>query len=201
MGGVALQLGLQPGSLTKLLAMPAGSIDPGTIAPHLQSHKSGVRVLTGQSELFGLAALMPRAHAEAIVRGLGAVGDYVLLDLGNGLGEPMPHLLALCQHVVMAIEPQRMALTLAQAVLTEMTQSFQMPKHKIGLVLINKAASGANFTRDMLVEQLQHELISIITPAPDLAFQSGERGIPIVMLQSDSLAARQFRNVAEYLAT
>jgi MinD-like ATPase involved in chromosome partitioning or flagellar assembly len=183
----------------KLLSMQVNGIDPATIAPYFQEHKSNVRVLTGQSEPLGLAALIPRAHAEAIVRGLGAASDYVLLDLGSGLDEPNPQLLAICHQVIMAIEPQRMALTMAQALLSEMARVLQMPRHKTGLVLINKAASGATFTRDILREQLQHELIGIVTPAPELAFQSGERGIPMVMLQPDSLVARQFRSVAEYV--
>jgi pilus assembly protein CpaE len=201
MGSVALQMSLNQGLLDKLLGMQVASIDPGTIGPCLQEHKSNVRVLTGQSEPLGMAAPIPRAQAEAIVRGLGAASDYVLLDLGNGLDEPNPQLLAICHQVIMAIEPQRMALTMAQAVLGEMTRTLQMPKHKISLVLINKAASGATFTKDNLAEQLRHELIAIVTPAPDLAFQSGERGIPMVMLEPDSLVARQFRNIAEYLAT
>jgi CO dehydrogenase nickel-insertion accessory protein CooC1 len=117
------------------------------------------------------------------------------------LGEPNPQLLTMCHQVIMAIEPQRMALTMAQALLGQMTRTLQMPKHKISLVLVNKAASGATFTRDDFEEQLQHELIGVVTPAPDLAFQSGERGIPMAMLQPDSLVARQFRNIAEYLAT
>jgi len=201
LGGIALQMSLHPGLVDKLLSMQVSGIDPATVVTCLQEHKSNVRVLTGQSEPLGLAAPIPRAQAEAIVRGLGASGDYVLLDLGCGLAEPNPQLLTICHQVIMVIEPQRMALTMAQAVLGEMTRALQMPKHKIGLVLINKAASGATFTRDNLEEQLQHELVGIVTPAPDLAFQSGERGIPMVMLQPDSLVARQYRNIAEYLVT
>ena len=93
-----------------------------------------------------------------------------------------------------------MALSLAQALLVEMTQSIEVPSHKIGLVMVNKAPSGATFTKDAIAGLLLREIIGIVTPAPDVAFQSGERGIPIVMIDPASLVARQFRNVAEYLA-
>jgi len=45
----------------------------------------------------------------------------------------------------------------------------------------------------------QARIIAIITPAPELAYQASERGVPMVTMQPESLVARQFRNVAEYL--
>ena len=131
---------------------------------------------------------------------LGAAADYVLLDLGTGLAEPARHILPICHQIIVTIEPQRMALTLAQSLLVEMTQSLEIPNHKIGLVMVNKAPSGATFTKDAIAGLLLRELIGIVTPAPDVAFQSGERGIPMVMIDPDSLVARQFRNIAEHLA-
>ena len=46
---------------------------------------------------------------------------------------------------------------------------------------------------------LKHELIAIITPSPELAYQASERGVPMVVMQPESLVARQFRSVAEFL--
>ena len=46
---------------------------------------------------------------------------------------------------------------------------------------------------------LKHELVAIITPAPELAYQASERGVPMVIMQPESLVARQFRTVAEFL--
>jgi CheY-like chemotaxis protein/MinD-like ATPase involved in chromosome partitioning or flagellar assembly len=198
--GVALQLGLNHGGIVRLLGQPLANIDMGTVGQQLQDHKSGVKVLSGQIEPPGAAMLIPHGHAEAIVQYLGSAADYLLLDLGTGVAEPSRHILPMCHQIVVVIEPHRMALSLAQALLVEMTQSLQVPSHKIGLVMVNKAPSGATFTKDAIAGLLLREIIGIVTPAPDLAFQSGERGIPIVMIDPASLVARQFRNVAEYLA-
>ena len=67
-------------------------------------------------------------------------------------------------------------------------------------MLINKSPSAATFTKDTIEGLLQHDLVGVITPAPELAFQSAEQGVPMVMKQPDSLVARQLRIVAEHLA-
>jgi pilus assembly protein CpaE len=198
--GVALQLGLNQGGIARLVSQPLANIDLGMVGTQLQAHRTGVKVLSGQSEPSGVAAAIPRAHAEAIVQCLSAAADFVLLDLGVGLAEPNRYILPMCHQIVVTIEPQRMALTFAQTLLVEMTQSLEIPNHRIGLVMVNKAPSGATFTKDAIVGLLLRELIGIVTPAPDVAFQAGERGIPIVVMEPESLVARQFRNIAEHLA-
>jgi MinD-like ATPase involved in chromosome partitioning or flagellar assembly len=140
------------------------------------------------------------AQADAIIRHLAAVSDYLLLDLGVGLDEANRHSLSMCHHIVVTVEPQRVALTLAQSLLGELTGTLNLPSHRISVVVVNKAAAGATFTKDTLKELLQHEICGIVTPAPELALQSAERGIPMILMQPDSLVARQFRSIAEYLA-
>jgi pilus assembly protein CpaE len=199
-GAVALELGLQSGGLARLLNQPLANLDLGTVGAQLQEHKSGVKVLSGQTEPPGVAMSIPRTHAEAIVQTLGAAADYLLIDLGSGLAEPNCYILPMCHQVIVTIESQRMALTLAQSLLNEMAKSLEIPTHKTSLVMINKAPSGFSFTKDSITGLLQRELIGIVTPAPDVAFQAGERGIPMVIMEPDSLVARQFRTLAENLA-
>jgi len=200
MAALALHLGLRQGGLTRLLNQPVESLEPRTVEAQLEEYKLGVRLLSGQIEPPGTAMSISQAQADAIIRNLGAVADYVLLDLGAGLGEANRHSLSLCYHIVVAVEPQHVALTLAQSLLGEMTGRLNLPSHKISVAVVNKAAAGATFTKDTLKELLQHEICGIVTPAPELALQSAERGIPMILMQPDSIVARQFRSIAEYLA-
>jgi DNA-binding response OmpR family regulator len=200
MAALALHLGLRQGGLTRLLNQPVESLEPKSVEAQLEEYKLGVRLLSGQIEPPGTAVSISPAQADAIIRNLGAVADYVLLDLGAGLGEANRHSLSLCYHIVVTVEPQHVALMLAQSLLGEMTGPLNLPSHKISVAVINKAAAGATFTKDTLKELLQHEICGIVTPAPELALQSAERGIPMVLLQPDSLVTRQFRSIAEYLA-
>jgi CheY-like chemotaxis protein len=200
MTAASFQFGLRrPGSVARLLEKPAEQIDARLVEAQLEEHRSGVFVLSGQVEPFGVAAAMSPAHAEAIVRQLGSMADYLVLDMGVGLGETNCRLLPGCYQIVVTIEPQRASLMLAQSLLAEMVGALNIARHRIGLVLVNKTPSAATFTKEMIEGLLQHDLASVVTPAPELAFQSSESGVPMVMAQPNSLAAQQMQAVADYL--
>jgi len=199
MATLGLQLDLHGGGMAHLLNQPARSIQPEIVEAHLVEYQTGLRVLSGQIEPPGVATPISPDHAGVILRDLGVVADYILLDLGVGLDAANRYLLPACHHVIVTIEPQRVTLALAQALLSELDHTLAVPGYKVGVVMINKAPTGATFAKDTLEEMLKHKFIAIITPAPELAYQASERGVPMVTMQPESLVARQFRNVAEYL--
>jgi CheY-like chemotaxis protein len=197
----AFPLGLRhPGSIASLLQKPADQLDQFTIEAKIEEHKSGLRVLSGQPEPPGAAAPLSPAHAEAITRELGMMCDYLLLDLGIGLGEVNRRLLPRCHHVVVCIEPVRTSLALAEMLLSEMHTVLNLPQYKVSLVLVTKAPSAASFTKETIEGLLKHDLSGVITPAPELAFQSSDQATPMVLLQAGTLAAQQFQAIANHLA-
>lgn len=201
MSATAIQMGLRRhGGIKRLLEQPAEQIGARAVEAQLEEHKSGVRVLWGELEPVGVATPLLPDQAETIVQHLGAMADYLLLDLGVGLTETNRHILPICWHVVVAVEPHRVALMLAQALLDQMTSGLTLPRHKISVVLVNKAPSASTFTKDAIEGLLQHDLAGVVTPAPELAFQAAESGNPMVAAQPTSLVAQQLRSVAEYLA-
>jgi CheY-like chemotaxis protein len=200
MAAASFQFGLRrSGPIARLLEKPLEQIDVRMVDAQLEEHHSGVFILSGQIEPFGVAAAVTPAYAEAILEQLGSVADYLFLDLGVGLGETNRHLLPECYQVVVAIEPQRPSIELAKPLLVEMVESLNIARHRISLVLVNKAASAASYNKEMIEGLLQHELAGVVTPAPELAFQSSENGIPMVTAQPDSLAAQQIQMIADRL--
>lgn len=201
MAASAVQLNLRrQGGTWRLLDQPVEQIEARLVEAQLEEHKTGVRVLGGQIEPFGVAMSLLPSHAEVIVQHLGAMADYLLLDLGVGLGETNRHILPTCNHIVVTTEPHRVALTLAQALLDEMTTSLSFPRHRISVVLINRAPSASTFTREAVEGLLQHDLAGVVTPAPELAFQAAETGHPMIVAQPTTLVAQQLRQIAEHLA-
>jgi DNA-binding response OmpR family regulator len=202
MAASAVQLGLQRyGAMARLVGQPVEQIEARTVEAQLAEHSTGVRILSGQVEPPGVAASVPPAHAEAVVRHLGAMADYLLLDLGVGLDEVNRRVLPVCDRVVVAVEPDRVALTLAQALLNEMALSLNLAPERISLALINRARSAASLTSDEIRRLLQQDVAGVVTPAPELAFQAAEQASPMVILQPDSPVAQEFRTIAEYLAS
>jgi len=189
------------GGIARLLEQPVEQIEPRMVEAQLEEHTTGLLVLDGQIEPPGAGLSLSLPYAEAIVRHLGSMADYLLLDLGMGLGEVNRSLLLRCQHVFLTVEPNRTSLTLAQTLLSEMNASLNLARHKIGVVLVNKAPSAASYNKETIEGLLQHDMVGVITPAPEPAFQSAERGVPMVMLQASNLVAQQFREVANYLAS
>jgi DNA-binding response OmpR family regulator len=201
MSASAIQLGLRRhGGMAKLLDQPVEHIEARIVEAQLEEHRTGVRVLSGQLEPPGVATSVLPRYAEVIVRHLGSMADYLLLDLGVGLGEVNRRILPSCDHIVVTTEPHRVALTLTQALLDKMTMSLNLARHKISVVLINRAPSAATFSKATIEGLLQQDLAGVVTPAPELAFQAAEQGKPMVMAHPSSLVAQQIQSIAEYLA-
>ena len=198
---IPLSMGLEyEGGLARLLAKPVETIDARSIDAELQEHYSGVMVLAGQVAPAGTALEVSPTHADAIVQYLAAISDYLLLDLGVGLDDTNRTVLPICDQVVVAIEPQRVALVLARALLDEMAASLNLASHRIRPVQVTRTMSAANFTKTTVEGLLHRDLGDVIPPAPELAFRAADDGVPMVLVQPTGLVAQQFQAIAQHLA-
>ena len=196
----ALQLGLpEHDGLGAILERPIGQIDAEFIEAQLDEHQSGLLLLGSRSDPIKTAKRGSAEHAEAIVRRLGARARYLFLDLGVGLDEVNERVLGRCRHVVVPVEPNSIALSLAEELLKEMNQELKIPRHRISLIMIKRSRSAASYTKEEIEEELGHNLIGMIPPAPELAFESSKQRTPMVLVHLDSLVVRQFRNFAKDL--
>ena len=91
-------------------------------------------------------------------------------------------------------------LMLAGEVFENSVEGIMIADAETRLVLVNKAPSAASFTKETIEGLLKRDLAGVITPAPELAFQSTEQGQPMVVLQPTSLATQQVQAVANHLA-
>jgi MinD-like ATPase involved in chromosome partitioning or flagellar assembly len=66
--------------------------------------------------------------------------------------------------------------------------------------MVKKTRSVVALSERTLEDVMQHETADIVPPARGLAFQAAEKGAPMVVVRPDSLAAMQFRTIAEHLA-
>jgi hypothetical protein len=73
-------------------------------------------------------------------------------------------------------------------------------RDRVGIVLFNRAPSATSVSKTT-IEKLLGDVITVIPPAPELAFQAAEVGVPMVQFQPDSLASSQIRDLAKYLLT
>jgi len=198
---LALQMGLRPQQGLQVLAGrdPAG-ITADTILAHADRHVSGVLVLGGIPAPRGTTPSFTPAHAEAIIRALEEAVDYVLVDMGTGLDAVNQALLRALDYVMIVLEPHRISLLLAQELLAAL-DNLEVGRHRQGIVLINRAPASTTPTKDTVEGFLQREIAVVIPPAPELAFQSAERGTPMVIMQPESLIAVQFHQLAQHIVS
>jgi len=197
-GNMGLQLGLtHSAGLVTLMSKPPEELDARVVEAQLASHSSGVRLLLAPPE--PRANLLPVRQVEAVLRQLDRMCDYLVLDLGTGLDDATRAVIRQCRYVVLVTEPQHVALRLAQSAIAELA-AMDVLREKIGVVLSNRAPSAATVAKSA-VEGLLGEVISVIPPAPELAFQATETGTPLCLLQPGSLVSSQIRDLAKYIAS
>lgn len=197
---LALQMGLRPQRGLQILAQrdPA-TLTADSILAHVDRHASGVLVLGGLPHPGGMTPHLTLRHAETILRRLEEAADYVLVDMGVGLEGNNQALLRILHYVVVVIEPQRVSLMLTEGLLAAL-DGLEIGRHRQGVVLVNKVPTSMTPSKDMVAELLQREIICVIPPAPELAFQAAERGTPMVMMHAAGLIALQFHQLAQYIA-
>jgi DNA-binding response OmpR family regulator len=201
MSTLALQLGLTPReSLQQMIEQPIGTLNAEAILAQMERHPSGVMVLGGTPAPLGTAKPIPPLHADAITRHLGTVVDYILIDLGSDLGEVNRSLLRLVDYVLLVIEPHRIALLLAQAMLAGL-EEIGVGRHRVGVILYHSIAAAVSLDRGTVESFLQQEIKAIVSPAAELAFQAAEQGQPMLLLQPESVPAMQFHQLAEFLTS
>lgn len=193
-GAIGLQIGMtRQVGIANLLSKRVEDIDAAAVEAQLTVHTSGVKILLAPST--PRTGGLPAAHAKVIVQHLAAQNDLLLLDMGAGLDDGTRAAVQLCHYLIIALEAQRVALTMAQNLLTEL-EALRVPRSNIGLVLINRTPSASSFTRSAIESMLQSTMLTVIPPAPELAFQASESGTPLVIMQPNSLVSTQIKEMA-----
>ncbi len=198
-GDIALQLGItRPSGLPALLSRQAEEINPKVLEPALITHVSGTRLLLTPTEQRTEAMTVSAGHADAIVRQLANLSDVVVLDLGSRLDEGVRAALPLCSRVIVALEPQRTAVLLAQSLIAHLEKVGAGPD-KIVAVVYNRVPSASGLSKGTIEGLLNRDVAVTIPPVPEVAFQASEQGTPIIMVQPGNVVSDQFRELARFV--
>jgi DNA-binding response OmpR family regulator len=199
LGSVALQLGQAPqGGLSTLMSLNPDMLDQETVERQIVTHASGLRYLPASLQPENGQGHLLTEHVEALLNRLATVTGYLFLDLGSLLDEATRHALTRCDVVVVVVEPECLCLTLAERLLGEL-ESLDPPPSNLYVVLVQRAESSAAYSQAEVENLLSHKLARIIPPAPDLARQATEQGIPIILAQPESAIARQLYDLSQQL--
>ncbi|HMM28039.1 MAG: response regulator [Chloroflexota bacterium] len=195
--GLALGAARSTG-MANLLSRPASELTARSVENELIHHSSGLRLLLSSARPKETQMTVSPESAAAVVRQLGSLARYALLDLGAGLSRVTVRLLQELDHLVITVEPNRVALALARALLEEIEQ-LAFPRSQVLVVLINRTQSSLQIPWQEAEQMLNHEMTAIISPMPELVFQADEANVPLILYQPSAIVAAQYTKLAEAL--
>ena len=199
-GALALELGLTASrGLADLLSQTKlTDITRDTLRELLQHHASGIKVLLASDRPRDMHLVSQSANYEAIATKLGGLARFTLLDLGAGLQPFTQVILPHCDAILVILEGNPNTIINAKALIEDI-HSFGVNMKNISPVLNNRIRSDTQLPTSQVQSKLGHEIVTTLTPAPELFMQATRLQTPAVLCQPDSLTARQFSKLVDFV--
>jgi CheY-like chemotaxis protein len=186
----------KPSGLTALLQHKPEELNPATVEKEIVGHPSGLRAVLASMEPHDYAMISQTARIEAIVSSLASLTQTLIIDLGHGLTEATAKLLMQADSVIILVEPMRHTVMMAKALMSDL-ETLGLAKSRIEFILANRERSSLQLARAKVEEMLTQPAMGMITPAPELAYQSAESGVPIVARDANAMVSDQIRQVTD----
>ncbi len=123
---------------------------------------------------------------------------FIVLDLGVGLQPFAEKILSLCNELLIVIEGVPNTIIHATALVDDIA-ALGISKKNIHIVLNNRMRSDTQLPSSQVQTKLGHEIISTLTPAPELFVQATRMQTPAVVCQPDSLTTRQILKLVDFI--
>ncbi len=186
--------------LSRLLKHDAGEITQSMVENELILHSSGVRLLLASYQPQDIEFVNATDKIQTIVKHLSAMAQYVILDLGANMLPGAESIFNLCSEAVLVVEPMPNTITRTKVLLDDLADKGFSKSRVLTLVLINRIRSDIQMSWTQVQEALGIPITSIITPAPELAYQACTRNTPMILAQPDGIVAQQFVKIASAIA-
>lgn len=192
-GGVGLQLGVAHAGMANVLSCPPQDIQPSMIDPEIVQHAAGMYVLASSPAPKEVQVNFP---SEATVRTLEALRrmyDVVICDIGTRYTQRHAHLLRLCDHNILLVEPTEPSMVLAEKLLSEIKADTRKP---VDVVVVNRSTRSHLAWHDV-EERLSQEILSIVAFAQDVVSQAMDEQTPVVAYKPSAVVSTQMIKIAD----
>ncbi len=199
-GALALDVGITHSKgLVDLLSLnKLSDITRDSVREALVSHPSGLKLLLASDRPRDMHLINQTANYETLVKKLAGVARFVILDLGVGIQPFAEKILPLCNEILIILEGVPNTITHAKALIDDIA-AVGTPKKNIKVVLNNRIRSETQLPSSQVQAQLGHEILSTLTPAPELFVQATRMQTPAVLCQPDSLTTRQITKLVDFV--
>jgi pilus assembly protein CpaE len=198
-GDVGPQLGYRiSNAQNELLRTNVPEITTQRVEESLVTHGSGIQILMSSYNSRDAELSYNVDQMEAIIKNIRRISPHVVIDLGSGLTPMIRRLLPLCNQLVVLVEPVPTTILQTKSLLSDLA-SLGKTEDMVFPVLNNRLRLEITVPNSRVQQELGRELVGVIMPAPELAYQAMLRHEPMIIHQPDSIPSRQFSKLAEAL--
>jgi pilus assembly protein CpaE len=199
-GALALDLGIDgTRGLTDLLSLSKlNEITRDRVRDSLVEHPTGLKLFMSSDRPRDMYLINQLANYETIIKRLAGLARFLILDMGVGMQPFAEKILPLCNEVVIVIEGNPNTIIHTRALITDIA-ALGVPKSFIRVVLNNRVRSDTQLPTSQVQAKLEHEIVSTLTPAPELFAQATRMQTPAVLCQPESLTTRQVMKVVDLI--
>jgi len=199
-GALALDVGVTSNKgLVDLLGLTKLSeLTRDHVRETLVSHGSGVKLLLASDRPRDMHLINQIANYETLVKRLAGLARFVVLDLGVGIQPFAEKILPLCDEIMIILEGVPNTIIHTKALIDDIAE-LGITKKNIKVVLNNRIRSDTQLPSSQVQTKLEHEIISTLTPAPELFVQATRVQTPAILCQPDSLTARQITKLVDFV--
>src|SRR5919108_3412549 len=200
-GALALDVGVanSKGLVDLLSLTKLGEITRDTVRDVLVQHPSGLKLLLASDRPRDMHLINQTANYETLVKRLAGLARFVVLDLGVGIQPFAEKILPQCDEVLIILEGNPNTIIHTKALIDDIA-ALGISKKNIKVVLNNRIRSETQLPSSQVQAQLEHEILSTLTPAPELFVQATRMQTPAILCQPDSLTARQITKLVDFVS-
>jgi pilus assembly protein CpaE len=193
--GMSMGFGRSTG-LANLLQLPTQDINRRTVQQEIVTHQCGLHMLLSSIRSREALIKLSPESARAIVGILMELTHHVVLDMGPGLNALTVAFARDVDRVVVAVEPNSIALAMGYDMLSELRQS-GVGRDKINVVILNRTDSKTQIPWQEAEQQLDHEVTSVIAGVPDLALKAIEQQKPLILVNPNAMINLQMTKLTD----
>ncbi|GMV34830.1 MAG: response regulator [Chloroflexi bacterium CFX1] len=196
-GALSDELGFQPQTgLSDILRGTVAEVTREKVGSALVSHGSGVKVLAASENPRDVDLGAKIENFETLALRLSTLGRFVVLDLGSGLSSAAQRILNLCAERMVVMEGTANSIRHTRLLLDELI-SMKIDPKTVSVVLNNRQRSEAQIPWKQAQEQLNHPVLTALTPMPELFLQAARAHTPAVIAQPANMISQQFVKLAD----
>ncbi len=196
-GSTAMQVGMAgKQGVQSLLKQEGFTLTREAVEAQMIKHSSGLFILPCSARPAGIVPALTEDFVRRLLRILLTDYNFVIMDLPPRMSAIESEVLQGADYVVVSLEPNKIVMNLAEEMLSAL-EEINVGRNKIGLVVVYRAPAATATSRKTIEEKFNQEIMGNIPPVPDLATESWDRGLPLVVMQTQSLVAQQVRMIVE----